>query len=73
LGFSGRLSRKFGLYLSRQKCGFSLGEIGSFYGMKEAAVSQAVGRMRKALLETPSLKKKLLQILNELNMSNVET
>jgi len=41
--------------------------------MKEAAVSQAVGRMRKALLETPSLKKKLLQILNELNMSNVET
>jgi hypothetical protein len=40
--------------------------------MKEAAVSQAVGRLRKALLEAPLLKKKLQQILKELKMSNVE-
>jgi len=73
LGPSGRLSRKFGLYISCQKGGFGLREIGTLYGMKEAAVSQAVGRLRKALLETPSLKKKLQQILKELKMSNVET
>jgi hypothetical protein len=72
LGPSGRLSRKFGLYISRQKGGVALKEIGAFYGMKEAAVSQAVGRLRKALLETPLLKKKLQQILKELKMSNVE-
>jgi len=73
LGSSDRLSRKCGLYLSRQKGGFALREIGSFYGMKEAAVSQAVGRFRKAILKTPSLTKKLQQILNELKLSNVET
>jgi hypothetical protein len=72
LGSSGRLSRKFGLYISRQKGGVALREIGAFYGMKEAAVSQAVGRLRKALLETPLLKKKLQQILEELKMANVE-
>ena len=41
-------------------------EIGSFYGMKEAAVSQAVGRFRKAILETPLLNKKLQQILKRI-------
>jgi putative transposase len=73
LGSSDRLSRKFGLYVSRQKCGYALRNIGSLYGMKEAAVSQAVGRFRTAILETSSLKKKLQQILNDLEMSNVET
>jgi len=73
LGSSDRLSRKFGLYVSRQKCGYALREVKSFYGMKEAAVSQAVGRFRRAILVTSSLKKKLQQILNELELSNVET
>ena len=73
LGSSGRLSRKFGLYLSRQNGGFRLREIGDFYGMKEAAVSQAVGRFREALLENPSLNRRLGQVLNQLKMSNVET
>ncbi len=42
-GSSDRLSKKFGLYISRQKGGFPLKEIGSFYGMKEAAVARRLG------------------------------
>jgi putative transposase len=72
-GSSGRLSKKFGLYISRQKGGYALKEIGRFYGMKEAAVSQAVGRFRGAILRTPSLNKKLQQILEQLKLSYVET
>ena len=68
-----KLSKKVGLYISRQKGGFSLKEIGAVYGMKEAAVSQAVRRFRHAILETPSLKKTMQAILEKLNMSNVET
>ena len=60
--FPDRLSKKLGLYISREKGGFSLKEIGAFYGMKGAAVSQAVGRFRQAILETPSLNRLLQEI-----------
>jgi putative transposase len=72
-GTSDRLAKKVGLFLSREKAGFSLREIGSFYGMKEGAVSQAIGRFRHQILQTPSLKKKLNQVLTRLEMSNIET
>jgi len=70
---SDRLSKKMSLYISRQKGGFSLREIGAFYGMKEAAVSQAFGRFRQEILERPSLKKILQRVLKKLEMSKVET
>lgn len=68
----GRLCREMPLYISRQKEGFSLKEMGALGGMKEAAVSQAVGRFRRAIQETASLKEEVQKVLRKLNMSNVE-
>jgi hypothetical protein len=40
--------------------------------MKETTVNQAIGRFRQVPLETPSLSKKMQQVLKKLNLSNVE-
>ena len=73
IGSSDPHYKKFILYISRQNGGFPLKEVGNSCRMKEAAVSQAVGRFRKAILETPLLKERIQKVLKTLGLSNVDT
>jgi hypothetical protein len=73
IGSSDPYFNKFGLFISRRNGRFPLKEIGTFYGMKEAAVSQAVRRFGIIISEIPSVNKKLQQVLTKLRLSNVET
>jgi len=41
--------------------------------MKETTGNWAIGRIQKAILEPPSLNRKLQRVIKKLNMKNVET
>jgi putative transposase len=73
VGARDSLFKKFCIHISHRYGGFSLREIGRFYDMKESAVSQASGRFRQRIMEEPSLRKLLRQIVAKLDLSNVET
>jgi len=73
VGVKDSLFRKFCIHVSHRYGGFSLREIGRFYAMKESAVSQASGRFKETIMEHPSLRKLLRQIVTKLNLLNVET
>jgi len=70
VGTEDRLCKKFGLFVSRQYSGYSLKQIGAYYGMKESAVSQSNRRLEDILEEDKGLKKMLAKIVK---MLNVET
>jgi len=65
--------RKFCLYLSHRFGGYSLEEIGAYYGMKAAAVSQAARRFQKKIREDPALQQVENKLLRNQSMLNVET
>ena len=67
------LFKKFCIHISHRYGGFSLKGIGRFYNMKESAVSQASRRFKQTIMEKPSLRKLLRQIVTKLNLLNVET
>lgn len=70
VGREDRLCKKFGLFVSRQHSGYSLKQIGAYYGMKESAVSQSNRRLGDILEEDKDMKKMLAKIVK---MLNVET
>lgn len=65
--------RKFCLYLSHRFGGYSLQEIGGYYGMKGAAVSQAARRFRQLIDRETELKKIEQKVLEKFGMLKVET
>jgi putative transposase len=67
------LFKKFCIHISHRYGGFSLKEIGARYSMQGSAVSQASGRFKQRIIEEPSLRKLLRQIVTKLNLLNVET
>jgi putative transposase len=67
------LFKKFCIHISHGYGGFSLREIGRFYNMKESAVSQASRRFKQTIMEEPSLRKLLRQMVTKLALLNVET
>lgn len=73
VGDQGRLLRKFGVFISHQYGGYSLKEVGSLYGMKEAAVSQASRRFKQEVQEKASIKSLCKKIIQNLTLLNVET
>ncbi len=64
--------KKICLYLSLEYGGFSLKEIGEFYGMQESAVSQAARRFKQKVVEGGRLRKLLREIVSRSNVLNVE-
>lgn len=72
VGDHGRLARKFSVFISHQYGGYSLKEVGSFYGMKEAAVSQASRRFKQDVQEKASVKTLCKKITQNLTLLNVE-
>jgi len=69
----GRQYRRLCFYISQQYGGYSLKEIGSFYGMKEAAVSQANRRFKQTVAGDERLRRAVEKIATMLRMLNVET
>jgi putative transposase len=65
-----RIYKKLCLFVSQQYGGYSLKEIGSYYGMKESAVSQSNRRLKDNLEKDKDLKKILIKVGE---MLNVET
>jgi len=65
------LLRNYTLYLCRNYSGKSLREIGNYFGISEAAVSQANFRFCHRLEKDKSLKKTIIQIQNKITMFNV--
>jgi len=65
--------RKFCLYFSHRFGGYSLEEIGAYYGMKGAAVSQAARRFQKRIREDSALQQIENKLLRNQGMLNVET
>ncbi len=64
--------KKICLYLSWEYGGFSLKEIGDFYGMQESAVSQAARRFKQKVVEGRRLRKLLREIVSRSDMLNIE-
>ncbi len=64
--------KKICLYLNWECGGFSLKEIGVFYGMRESAVSQAARRFKQKVVEGGRLRKLLREIVSRSNVLNVE-
>ena len=64
--------KKICLYLSWEYGGFSLKEIGDFYGMQESAVSQAGRRFKQKVLEEGRLRRLLREIVSGSGLLNVE-
>jgi hypothetical protein len=64
--------KKICLYLSWEYGGFSLKEIGEFYGMQESAVSQAGRRFKQKVVERGRLRKLLREIVRKSRVLNVE-
>jgi hypothetical protein len=58
--------------LSWEYGGFSLKEIGEFYGMQESAVSQAGRRFKQKVVEEARLRKLLREIVRRSGVLNVE-
>jgi len=69
----GGIFRKFCLYFSHRFGDYSLDEIGAYYGMKGAAVSQAVRRFQKKIREESELQKIESKLLRNQQLLNVET
>jgi len=67
------LFKRFCIHISHRYGGFSLKEIGASYNMEGSAVSQASRRLKQAIMEEPSLRKLLRQIVTKLDLLNVET
>lgn len=61
--------RNFSLYNSHRFGGYSLKEIGEYWGMKGAAVSQAAGRFGFKIEIEQSLGKMQKQIIQKLHLS----
>ena len=73
IGAEDPLCEKFCLYLSRRFGGFSLKEIGDYYGMKGATVSQAARRFSERVRAETPLKKLQKEMIQKLGLLNVET
>ena len=65
------LLRNYTLYLCRNYSGKSLREIGNYFGISEAAVSQANFRFCHRLEKDKALKKTIIQIQNKITIFNV--
>jgi putative transposase len=65
--------RKFCLYFSHRFGGYSLEEIGAYYGMKGAAVSQAARRFQKRIRVDSALQRVENKLLRNQDMLKVET
>jgi putative transposase len=65
--------RKFCLHFSHRFGGYSLEEIGAYYGMKGAAVSQAARRFQKRIRAESELQQIENRLLRNQGMLNVET
>jgi len=66
------LKKKAGLYLCHRHSGAKLSEIGSYFDMKDAAVSQASKRFSKQIEQDSGLKKILKRTEKKLRMSYVD-
>jgi len=60
------LFKKFCIYTSHRYRGFSLREIGDYYGMRGSAVSQASRRFRETILANKKLKKLMAEIVRKM-------
>ena len=65
--------RKFSIYIAHRFAGRSLTEIGNYYGMKGATVSQAAGRFRAMVKKDAEMRRLEQRIIEKFSMSNVET
>jgi len=61
------LYKRFCIYVSHRHCGFSLKEIGAYYGMEGSAISQSSRRFRQRILEDRKLVKLLAEIISGLS------
>jgi REP element-mobilizing transposase RayT len=71
----GNIYRLLAIYLIKNHTSLSLKEIGEIFSMDYTAVSQAAKRFEAKISKDKSLKKKVVQILEKINieMSNVKT
>jgi chromosomal replication initiation ATPase DnaA len=71
----GNIYRLLAIYLIKNHTALSLKEVGEIFSMDYTAVSQAAKRFEARISKDKSLKKKVEQILEKINieMSNVET
>ena len=60
--------KKLCLYVSQQYCGYRLKEIGAYYSMSEAAVSQSNRRLREQIDRDRKLKSILSKVKRLLNV-----
>lgn len=60
------LHRRFCIYVSHRHSGFSLKEVGAYYGMEGSAISQSSRRFRQRILEDRKLGKLLAEIISRL-------
>lgn len=61
------LYKRFCIYVSHRRSGFSLKEIGVYYGMEESAISQSSRRFRQRILEDRRVGKLLAEIISALS------
>jgi chromosomal replication initiation ATPase DnaA len=66
IGEDQSLYRKLCIHLSHQWSGWSLEEIGAYFGMRGAAVSQSSRRLKKMMKEDKSMGKLLKNIRKEM-------
>lgn len=67
------IRKKVGIYLCHRYSGAKLKDIGSYFEMKDAAVSQASKRFAQQIEKDKALKKALKRAEEKMRMSYVET